>query len=89
MLSARVPKDWIYPVLVIQARYVAPDISGVSKSRVNILQVFQPLDYNDVPVHVMLFLFLFKETIRFPDGSASPLPFHNGLDCAVSMVTDK
>ena len=32
-LSARVPKDRIYPVLVTQARYVAPDISGVSKSR--------------------------------------------------------
>ena len=30
-----VPKDRIYPVLVKQARYVAPDISGVSKSRVN------------------------------------------------------
>ena len=34
LLSARVPKDRIYPVLVTQARYVAPDISGVSKSRV-------------------------------------------------------
>ena len=35
LLTARVPKDWIYPVLVTQARYVAPDISGVSKRRVN------------------------------------------------------
>ena len=31
---ARVPKDRIYPVLVTQARYLAPDILGVSKSRV-------------------------------------------------------
>ena len=34
LLNARVPKDRIYPVLVTQARYVAPDISGVSKSMV-------------------------------------------------------
>ena len=33
LLSARVPKDRIYPVLVTQARYVAPYISDVSKSR--------------------------------------------------------
>ena len=36
LLSAMVPKDRIYSVLVTQARYVAPDISGVSKSRVKV-----------------------------------------------------
>ena len=38
LLSARVPKDRINPVLVIQARYVALYISGVSKSRVNMVR---------------------------------------------------
>ena len=39
LLSARVPKDRIYPVLVTQARYVAPDIFGVSKSRVGMVKL--------------------------------------------------
>ena len=47
LLSARVPKDWIYPMLVTQARYVAPDISGVSKSRVKGLQIGCPKRHPD------------------------------------------
>ena len=51
LLSARVPKDGIYPVLVTQARYVAPDISGVSKSRVKTLICFMN---NKVRIHQRL-----------------------------------
>ena len=44
LLSARVSKVGIYPVLVTQATYVAPDISSVSKSYIGSMHHFEGLN---------------------------------------------